>query len=456
MKLFGLFQNKEWNKLRGFPQAVQDDLASLLRLDSLAKSSIAQGLSTAVYEDASGDDVGRAAAALATALRQEASFAGELQLCILSTGVGKVFGAITWNLLPPERVIECLGFLAMCEFRRHDALEGEIDLKQSGFSNDPDEARTQFLVMAAGSAGVGDFRGVNQYSDEVFDTIWHQLREEMLETNAGRVGRDSSLAKSTKDLFVGLSRARQQLLLGLGESLTAKRVEKAKAEVAAKEPFDPVKNKQQHPVLYVPFPRLVAIMRDVESDIRTTFLRLEISQYDLRRLVSANVELPPATLDRLITADAKVLAYAIVVAAAGTMEEKFIGCGVWKKVTESLEKKNLREYQFMAEVQTYGMLGDVKKRPPADGRDTSLAIEQLTLVRKAPGNFLRASAPQMAESVHLLFSGTVIMRHVLNHPEFGGALAAMAIGLLEAVSPMIEELTNGELLNWNQQKDIPI
>lgn len=459
MNIFGLFQNKEWNSFKAFPPAVQQDLASLLGLDSLAKTSISGCLSRAGRDNAPdsshGDAVRRAAGALSNALRQGGALAGELQVCLLSTGVGKVFDAIKWNLIPPERVIECLGFLAMCQFRRNDGLEGDIDLKQSGYSSDPDEAKTQFLVMAAGIAGVGDFRGVNRYSDEEFDAIWGRLRQELFEANPARVGREVSLPKDLKDLFLGLSAARQQLLLGLGESLANKKIEKTQEQQAAKEPFDPVKHKEQHSLLYVPFPKIISIMRRAESDVVATFRGLKVQEYELRRLVSAKIGLPPAMVERFIAADARVVAYAITVAAAGTKDEKFIGCGVWKKVTESMEKKSLLDFQFMGEVQTYGMFGDVKKMPPKEGHDFSLGLEQSTLARKAPGNFLRASRAHRAENIHLLFGGTVILRHVLNHPEFGQKLAAMTLGLLDAIDLILEELKKGELLDWDQQKDLP-
>jgi hypothetical protein len=233
-------------------------------------------------------------------------------------------------------------------------------------------------------------------------------------------------------------------------------VDQAKKQVATKEPFDAEKYKQQHRLLYVPFPKVINIMRRVESDVIATFRGLMIQEYELRRLVGAKISPPPVIWERFIAADAKVVAYAITVAAAGAKDERFLGCGVCKKVTESMKKKSLLDFQYMGEFQTYGMFGDVKKMPQKEGHDISLGVEQLTLVLRAPGDFLRASRAQREGNIPLLFGGTIILRHVLNHPEYGQKLIGMTMNQLDAIDPILAELMDGELLDWNHQKNLPV
>lgn len=464
MSIFGLFQPPEWTDFKKFPTTVQQDIASLLILNSLAKTSISRELEKASNFDipspGHSNSLSLASNALAEGLRNNKSLAGELQICLLATGVGKVFSAISWLSLPPERVIESLGLLAMVEHRNHDRLEGDGELNQSGYSADPDEARTQYLVLAANTVGGIDMRGIGKYTEERFYNIWCQLRSDLFDINPRRI--DSSPAEFSekiKSLFHSLSPARRQLVLGLGEALAKKKMEKTKKRETINESaqFDAVKFKQERPLLYVPFPKLVSLMERVATDIKTTFVNLQINEYELRRLISAKDYFPSFMLEEILDADAKVLSYAITVASVGSKEEKYVGSGVWKKLTEFFQKKILSDLQRMGEVQTNGMLGDAKlDLKNADTADYSLGLNQLSICRSAPGNYLRIAPQLRHEHLHLLFAGTLILRHVLNHPQFGQILASMTIKLIVALDSMIVDLTKGELMNWEQQKDLPV
>ena len=470
MNIFGLFQNSEspdWVRFKAFSPAVQQDVASLLTLHSLARYSIPKELQkadgdTQISHDS--DSARHASRMFSESLKTHKELAGELQLCLLATCVGKVFGAIKWNLLPPERAIECLGLLAMCEYRNLDQLEGDVDLKQSGYSSDPDEARTQYIVLAANTAGVTTFSAINNYLDEVFLGRWNLLRNDLLVTNPSQIGINSStLSEYTKGLLLGLSPARRDLLLGIGESLAKKEAAKTPAKpanidpVKAAAPFDAAKYRSEHPLLFVPFPKLISIMEQAASDIRAAYIKLQIDEYELHRLVSAKERLPNAMIGRLLTADTRVLAYAILVAVAGDKDEKFIGCGVWKKVTESSENKGRGDFQLMAEMQANGILGGAKSSiEPTRERDFTLSVNHAQLCRRAPSNYLKIPLSHRHEHLNLLYAGTTILRHVLNHPEHGKALASMTIALYRGIDHLVVELTKGELLNWDQQKDLPL
>lgn len=464
MSIFGLFQNPDWTDFKRFPDPVQRDIASLLVLDSLAKFSISRELEKASKSNVTGpntsNSVARASNALAEGLRNNKLLAGELQICLLATGVGKVFSTISWNSLPPERVIESLGLLAMVEFRNHDKLEGDGNLNQSGYSADPDEARTQYLVLAANTIGGIDMRGISKYTEDRFYSSWCLLRSDLFDTNLRQHGSSpAAFSKNIKNLFHSMSPARRQLVLGVAEALAKKETEKTKKRETVKEAaqFDAVKYKQEHPLLYVPFPKLVSLIERVASDIKTTFGKLSINEYELRRLVGAKDYFPSFMLEELLEADTNVLSYAIVGAVAGSKDEKFIGSGVWRKATESFQKKFLLDFQLMAESQANGMLGDAKKEIKlTDKTDYSLGINQLQICRNAPGKFLGITPLHRQEHLSLLFAGTTILRHVLNHPQHGQALASMTLKLIAALDPLITELTKGELMNWEQQKDLPV
>jgi hypothetical protein len=444
--MFGLFESPDWSSFQTFPQPVQHDIGSLLLLDSLAKSSIAKELEQLIR-------VGPTSA-LATRMRGDASLTGELQICLLSTAVGKALHQVSWSSLAAERTIDCLGMLALCEFRNGDTLEGDLDVRQSGYSPDPDEARTQFLVLSAKTMDVADIEGVSRLSDGPFLESWLQLRSALFERNPRHVGNSASTmsVKETKS-FQSLSPARRQLLLGLADGLAKKESSRHTTGEAARDaaPFDPERHKRDHPLLYVPVRSLIELMDQVASTIRSTVNKLPLDDYELRRLTRIKESLPSGVIVQLVEADVRALAYALVSAAAGEKEEKFIGCGVWTKITEVFQKRGIGDFQAMAEVQATGLPGE-----PGPGRDFSLAVNQVQACRRAAGEFLRAASSERQARLHLLFTGTAILRHVLNHPKLGPLLASTALRLLQALDPSMTELTRGELLDWDQQKDLPV
>ena len=111
------------------------------------------------------------------------------------------------------------------------------------------------------------------------------------------------------------------------------------------------------PSSFVPFPSVVALMDQVASTIRGTVSKFPLDDYELRRLTGIKASLPSRVIVQLMEADVRALC-TLVTAAAGEKEEKFIGCGVWKKMTEVFEKRGVGDFQAMAEVQTTGLLGE--------------------------------------------------------------------------------------------------
>ena len=91
MSIFGLFQPPEWTDFKKFPTTVQQDIASLLVLNSLAKTSISRELEKASNFDipspGHSNSLSLASNALAEGLRNNKSLAGELQICLLASGV---------------------------------------------------------------------------------------------------------------------------------------------------------------------------------------------------------------------------------------------------------------------------------------------------------------------------------------------------------------------------------
>lgn len=162
VKLFGLFQKSDWEKLQIFPVDVRQDVAQLIMLDSMIKATVLravgelqENLNVKLPQSSSDLDLNSAGGAW---------LPKEVQLAVLSTGSGKEFSALRWSYITPSRVVWALGILAMCEYRYDEKLTNQPDLSFSGYSAYPDEARTQLLIMLAQAT---DTRTLQQW--RVFD-----------------------------------------------------------------------------------------------------------------------------------------------------------------------------------------------------------------------------------------------------------------------------------------------
>lgn len=448
--IFGLFESPDWRRFKSLPEPVQHDIRSLLLLNLFAKSSISEEIQKLCAGEAMAGHTERmrnpsTACALLT---------GELYICLLSTAVGKELKTVPWNSLAAERAIECLGLLAMCEFRNEERIDGDLDLQSSGYSADPGEARTQFLVVSANTLGSTSVDRMIRALDGPFLECWLKLRNDILDANPRRVAESPSIGvKEIKALFEDVSTARRQLLLTLGEALAKKRESKDKAAEAVQDnrPFDSETFKREHPLLFVPFKSLVEMMDQVAGVIGDGTRTLAITEYEVRRLAAIKETLPTSAIRRVLDADSRALAYALVVAAVGAKEERFAGSGVWKKLTESFEKQGRGDFQAMAEIRAGGTVLEAGM-----SRDFTLAVNQMQLCRRAGGEFLKAARSQRQAHVDRLFVGTTILRHVLNHPKYGPPLASMTFRLFQSLDRPVDALTRAELLEWDQQKDIPI
>ena len=54
----------------------------------------------------------------------------------------------------------------------------------------------------------------------------------------------------------------------------------------------------------------------------------------------------------------------------------------------------------------------------------------------------------------LLLQGTVVFGNMLSHPVYGKAMSIIIESAVKKVTETLEELSKGELLNWDQQKEL--
>jgi hypothetical protein len=457
MRLFDLFRKSEWRKLGNYPVGVQQDIVYLVAFDALIKTAITSAIRRSFTSTQSG--ITETVQLLSNVLSGR-SLTSELLLGILSTGIGKEFTSIKWSYLPPARAVGFLGILAMCEFRNDEQLIVQNDLKHSGFSSDPDEARSQYLILAAQTAGVEDLDEIKDFNEDQFLEFWNDLRKVVFQDIQLNVSSETpGLSSTSKERFESLSQPRQQTLLLLADSLSKKKPNTESPQAAppkAAPPFNLQLSQKEHPFKYVPYPKLVKSINQLSPEILNAFEKFSIDDYELRRLVGAKDFVPRALLHGMAVFDADALAYCIVVAAVIESEPTFVGCGVWKKVTEIFEKRNLAQFQLAAEAQVNGMLGDAKLNMEInDPKKASLGLNLLQEIRRAPTNYSKAGGDDLAK-VSVLMAGTTIFRHVLNHPRYGKTFSSFVMDKFTSLAPVLEEIKTGELLTWDQQKDLTV
>ncbi len=452
MSLFNLFRKSEWSKLKRFHPNALNDVSRLVAFDSLIKAAISSSI---------GREFGNAEKwscdswkELSKALSANKLF-GELHLAILSTGNGKTFESINWSCVPSHRPISFLGALAMCEFRTDEHLNSMNDLKYSGYSVHPDEARSQFLVVLADHADVNDLDEVKDFDDEVFIDFWNKLRKTVFLDLQLNVNTETpGLSAITKERFDRLSKSRQEAVLIFADVLSKKSGSQEPPPEIKKEPppFNPQQHKLEHPFLYVPYTKLVRLMDKLAPDIRHFFHKLSIDEYELRRIVEAKDFVSIDAILDLVVFDCEILAYSLVVAIVENHEPNFAGCGVWKKVTEIFENRNSKRRINAASMQANGMLGDATARDAVDvEKAVALSLDLLMEIRRASTEFNKSSG-----DYGVLLKGTTVLKHVFNHPRYREPFSEYMIDVFSTIEPVLKDFTQGELLAWKEQENLKV
>jgi hypothetical protein len=219
-----------------------------------------------------------------------------------------------------------------CESRNNERLLVQDAQKFFGYSGDPDEARTQLLVLMANHIDVDELDHIRVFDSEVFRDFWVKLRKTVfVDMQFNVVSGQPGLSPAIKKRFAELSNPRKEFVLRLAESLSKKESNAEAPEVTSK-PFSLAQHQKEHPFLFVPYPKLINVMRGVIPRVLNFFKQLSIDEYELRRIIGAKSDV---SLSELFELDAETAAYCIVVAAVMSRDPKFANCGVFKKLAEA-------------------------------------------------------------------------------------------------------------------------
>ena len=143
-------------------------------------------------------------------------------------------------------------------------------------------------------------------------------------------------------------------------------------------PFDLAQKQKEQPFLFVPFPKLINVMRGVILPRVLNFLKqLPIDEYEFRRIIGAK---SGVSLSELFDLDAETAAYCIVVAAVARRETDFVGCGVWQKLIEVYQNKNRMKLAAVAQAMASGKIGH--EQVTLESNDPKRASLLLNLIQK--------------------------------------------------------------------------
>ncbi|MBA0015488.1 MAG: hypothetical protein H0Z53_07770 [Nitrosospira sp.] len=151
--------------------------------------------------------------------------------------------------------------------------------------------------------------------------------------------------------------------------------------------------------------------------------------------------------------DASVLAYCVLVAVAQNKDSKFVGCGVWKEVTKKFEKDNMLQFGLMSGFKRNGSVNLAAIDPTVARNSENTGLDLLSLIRKSPNEFLKSNEDVVIR-IKLLLQGTVVFRNMLSHPIYSQSLSLIIDSVFIKVTKNLDELSKGELLSWDKQKDL--
>lgn len=457
MGLFDLFRKSEWEKLKNFSVGVQQDIGNLVALNALTKAAVVNSVRR--VQGLGGPSPSSSNNSLCKALAEE-SVTHELHLAVLSTGIGKEFSVIQWAYLPPSKAVSILGILAMCEYRNAELLTVENDLKHSGYIVDPDQARTQMLVLLANQLNLEDLEKLRIFDVEVFRDFWLDLRRVIFsDIQLNVVSEQVGLSLANKERFERLSAPRKEILLLLADSLSKKSPnadEKTEQPKAPVPPFNLAQSQADHPFKYVPYTKLIYLSRRVSREVAKFVDTLAINDYELRRLIGAKSNLSNALLEEIFELDANVAAYCVVMSAVLKREPDFLLSGVCKKLNEELQNKNMKGLALTAQAMMRGYLGDALTDVDSDPyKAASISLDLIQKIRRSPGKFIKEGGGKNS-SLPSLVAGTITIKHILNHPRYGKSLEQFFISTFDSLNPLLDEIESGKLLTWDEQTKLTV
>lgn len=358
----------------------------------------------------------------------------------------------------PDRILqgvaEVWGLFALadCNHRLNRSLPDTLE--GSPYSEDPDEARTQVLVKWADILGITRSDFVMNANMGWFLEQWTSMTTSMIAgflTGFGRVPVKTALKKARSEAVslpaYQISKARYMIQTVAKASLPAtlpKAPDLPGASQSTKgTEFDPVKSMSEHPFLYVPYSKVIALMQTLAPQVKELISTIVIDDFDLRRFMGVRESLSTAYLDGLRSVDSLTLAYCIVVVAIARKEPKFVHCGVWKKLSEAYRHDLIR----------IPLISIILIAPTLPGSEdgNSQILNVITQVQRAASIYFERSHTERAGFAPLV-SGTFLLKHVMNHPTYSTILNRIISGVLEGMEPNLDEMAAGELIPWPEQQ----
>lgn len=208
----------------------------------------------------------------------------------------------------------------------------------------------------------------------------------------------------------------------------------------------------QNPLQFVPYTKLVKEMTVLSGQIRAFLEGLAIENVELRRSIGAGSGASAKQLEGLVALDADTAAYCTLMVGAIKIERKFVGCGVWKKVTKVFEDRTSQGRLLGALMSDPTVFNEGESN--TGERKAKIATRSQNLLMKArlaPEEYTLTKGREN-DRMRTLFSGTMVLQHLLLHPRYGKAVEIFFGDLIDSLAPRLEDIKSGELLTWKQQE----
>jgi len=438
MALFDRWLNPDWHRIASFSLEIQHDVGVCVRVFDALAEVLRRDVVTCFASD-----IGSFGGPIAA----QKAHTGVLQVvgtAFLSSCQGRSVKSVELRRLAPGRLMDFIGFLWV------NPTDGAplSTIAEAGYSNQPYEACTQMLVEIATLLRTGDFYFTRDFRRNVISS-WQKAARTIFSMRIHREEDEATVKRSLQEM----PPHRRRLFIMLAESLATKTNPKtAPAPASTQKPFDPVEYQKQHPLLFVPFPAIVALQRAVAADALASVSSLSISGYDLRRVSSAPADSDLAKLWKIVEVDASMYGYAAVAAAAARRESKFTGCGVWKKLTEIFERDALRGLALSAESLQDGTLGATDPNRQSARENPRMVVDLMSRVRRVPNAYLQ----EKPENPLALLGATAILKNIAHAPAWQPHVLAMVRRHLGFLDAEITKLSAGKLIVWEEQERLPM
>ncbi len=361
----------------------------------------------------------------------------EIEIGFLTCVKGKPVGNLRFEVLNDSEVIDGVGCLALAEINARLNRKRPSLLSESGYSQVPDECRTQVILSWMRLANLQAAELPSFLSEMFFEKRWKANCEGLLiglSTALGRNDRETLFARAHQECqqFSSMGTA----MLGYLASGISKKQDclKPKTPEPEKVPeINPSEWRKEHPLCFVDPKALLGVIQYIDTRTDSWHRRFKIF---------------PQPDSLALKYDCKNYAYCTVLALAASMEPKFWDSGVHRAMDKLFRKEEFGGEYLCLYLPTCSFLHPqyfkMFAQPEKVGAEASDLISQLAIgidlaMRKIAWNYAQNITTTPVEK---LFGATNILKQCWGTPSLCKSMSKMAMDNLNVAREELDKLKN--------------